>query len=307
MISQYIKSVYLAKLAQKTGLLGNLQAQREALRVRAESYKGRAKGRVIPKAYELDAKIKALKNPNLRQQLEFIGEGSSINKTFSDLFGDYISDLVQVENLRNIFTFDSLQSFVDDASETIAEMRLTFTEKSRAQKELTRFITAVLDDYPFRELERNLDKDKKRKFYPPLNSFLYKLPRVEFAERAQMLSEARTPSDDIFIAARDTVELYYSNSESAPNVLVKFDASGFNTPEIDEEKQFKSIDAGEGYALMEDRNLSPRYGYSDEYFSVVASLDFRAHKHGQKIFIIRLNYQYVWSQKGKTNHKPAKN
>ena len=305
MISQYIQSVYLAKLGQKSGLLGELQAQREALRVRAESYKGRARGRVIPKAYELDAKIRNLKNPYLKDKIKFIGEGQPLEKTFGNLLGDYLEDLVQSENLRNIFTFDSLQRFVDDAEKTILEVQMGFTEKSRAQKELTKFITAVLDDYPFKDLERNLS-GKKRKFYPPLNSFLYKLPRVEFAERAQMLSEARTPTDDIFISARDTVELYYSNSESAPTVMLKFEASGFNTPEIDEEKSFKNIDAGEGYALTEDKSLSPRYGYSDEYFSVVATLDFRAHKQGQKIFLVRLNYQYVWSQKGKTNHKKAK-
>ena len=305
MISQYIQSVYLAKLAQKSGLLGELQAQREALRVRAESYKGKARGRVIPKAYELDAKIRNLKNPYLKDKIKFIGEGQPLEKTFGNLLGDYLEDLVQSENLRNIFTFDSLQRFVDDAEKTILEVQMGFTEKSRAQKELTKFITAVLDDYPFKDLERNLS-GKKRKFYPPLNAFLYKLPKVEFAERAQMLSEARTPTDDIFIAARDAVELYYTNSESAPTVMLKFEASGFNTPEIDEEKSFKNIDAGEGYALTEDKSLSPRYGYSDEYFSVVATLDFRAHKQGQKIFLVRLNYQYVWSQKGKTNHKKAK-
>jgi hypothetical protein len=303
MISQYIKSVYFSKLRQKSGLLDKLQAEREALRVRAQSYKGRAKGRVIPKAYELESQIKALKSPNLRTQLEFIGGGLPPSKVFADTFSDYIEDLVQSESLRNIFTFDSLQRFVDDAEATITEARLTFTEKSRAQKELTRFITAVLDDYDFKTLERNLDKDKKRKFYPPLNSFLYKLPTVEFAERAQMLSEARTPTDDIFVSARDTVELYYTNSESAPTVVVKFEASGFNMPEIDEEKAFKGVDAGEGFALVEDKSLTPRYGYSDEYFSVVARLDFANHKHGQKIFLVKLRYQYIWSEKGKTNHK----
>jgi hypothetical protein len=306
MISQYIKSVYLAKLGQKSGLLDKLQAEREALRVRAQSYKGRAKGRVIPKAYELDGKIRELKNPDFQSKIKFIGDGEPVEKTFGNLFTDYTEDLVQSENLRNIFTFDSLQRFVDDAEQTIIEARIGFTQKMRVQKELTRFITAVLDDYDFSALERNLDKDKKRKFYPPLNSFLYKLPPVEFAERAQMLSEARTPTDDIFVSARDTVELYYTNSESAPNVIVKFEASGFNTPEIDEEKMFKGVDAGEGFALVEDKSLSPRYGYSDEYFSVVARLDFANHKHGQKIFLVKLQYQYVWSEKGKTNHKKAK-
>jgi hypothetical protein len=163
MISQYITLIYSQKLQGNTEL-AQLQAEREALRVKAESYKGRARGRVIPKAYQLDREIKALKNPSFKDKLIYIGGGAPPDKTFINIFNDYLNDLASIENLRVLFSFDSLGDFVDNAEQTINEAKLNFTQTSRAQKGLTTFIYSVLDSFTLEELQQELPSMEGFKF-----------------------------------------------------------------------------------------------------------------------------------------------
>lgn len=283
-----------------------LLEERETLRKKADSYKGAARGRVTPRAAEIDNILRWFNSGKVEDDIYIIYQSLTNFKNvfkygkaeedtaINYIFKQYTGYIYSLDNPERIFSDKQDFQFLIKDAEGIK------TKFFRSRKlDIAIIITGILQGFSDLQKIIELYDGSRPKFFPPLSSFLYKLESVEFnLQQPNEMSRVVAAREDAFFSASDSVEITYMGKEAPPALTLEFVATGFKND--GEYKNTFSANASAGYtstitkaaeaAEILDEKLTPRYGDSSTIFTVSASVDYSQHRDKNKIITIRLYY-----------------
>jgi hypothetical protein len=286
-----------------------LREEREELRKKAETYKGSAKGRITPRAAEIDHLMKNyFTRDSVANKIYLIYQDQNNfknvfsytkideEKTLDIIFAEYAAYIYSLDRPENIF------STKQDFSALLADAEGIDSKFARSRKfNFSNIITAILDGYSTLQKIIELYDGNREKFFPPLSSFMYKLKIVSFErEKPIELSKVISAREDILNNVEDNVEICYTSGEAPPKIFLEFISVGFkNDDDLTENKTFAAtasegitatVEKADKYSEKLEEKLTPRYGDSSTFFTLVAVADYTEHRHGVKNIIIKLQY-----------------
>lgn len=269
---------YIARKAAATraAVLPALKVEREQLRIKAETYKGSAKGKRTARAYQLDDILRREKTSLAGSAaLYWIGFDKSPNPNSHLALAQAVEDYISLAKGGDVLT--ALKKALEQAREYVF-MPSDYAVVRRAA------YAAALDRMTWAEIEKLYNSPPEGLKLPPLWQWVSKHPDIKTSGISQFLGNAATASADAFQAVRDVLEIASQQNitRNGPAFVVRCEREGFHKGGFYDIREPASAGIFVGAFAAEDRatkffeQLVPKYGASEDIFTVLVVANFSA-------------------------------